>query len=326
MKIILTGISGFVGTYLSYLLLKNNYYVIGIDKVNPNHNSFHKFYNHDLCKKISSNFIKEFPQDIDILIHCAAAKGDFDLTDYDFKKDNVLASENTISLLEKLKIKNVIHYSTVSVYGHNNSIKTENAILNPNNSYGKTKLTSEKRFQNWFSKKEEFSKNLTILRPSVIYGVNNFANMFNLLKQLYKKIPITIGNGKYVKSMIALENIVDITLFSINNLKGLQIYNCTDEPYPTLDEVFKIISKVDGFHEPLIKIPYVMALFFALPFELLTFITGKDYGINRDRVYKFSTPTDFRSDLLRKRGYIQKYKTEDCLVKMAEWFKLKINE
>ena len=68
--------------------------------------------------------------------------------------------------------------------------------------------------------------------------------MYNLLNQLNKNLPISVGNGNYIKSMVAVENIVDITIFSINKLEGLQIYNCTDKPYPKLKEVIKYISEI----------------------------------------------------------------------------------
>ena len=222
-------------------------------------------------------------------------------------------------ILEGLRISNIIHYSTVSVYGHNNHKKDEMAELNPNNSYGKTKLASENTLIQW--QKSITNRSLTILRPSVIYGEENFANMYNLLSLLDKKFPVTIGNGNYVKSMIAVENLIDITIFVSKRMKGIQIYNCTDEPYPTLRKCIEYISEIDGFKKPLIKVPISLALILAIPIEIISYFISRDLKVTRERIYKYSMATDYRSELIRSIGYKQRFSTKERLQNMAKWYK-----
>ena len=321
MKILLTGSEGFVGVYLRKELEKTGNFIYCIDRVKVSRTNYFCF---DLSNEISSlaKLLKD--ERFDLLIHLAAAKGDYNLKYDDFYRDNVTASEKTISLVKVLDIKSVIAYSTVSVYGHDNKIKSEEAELVPNNAYGATKLESENLFIKWFNL-DPLKNKLTILRPSVIYGENNFANMYNLLDQLNKKFPVSVGNGNYIKSMVAVENIVDITLFSINKLKGLQIYNCTDKPYPKLKEVIKYITEIKEFSKPKILIPKWFAYFVGLLFECSSFLIKKDLGITRERIYKFTMPTDYRSDKLAKVGYIQKHSVKDRIQNMANWY-LRIKE
>ena len=321
MKILLTGSEGFVGVYLRKELEKTGHVVYCIDRVKVNRS---KCYYFDLSTEIS-NLTKQLKdKSFDILIHLAAAKGDYNLKYDDFYRDNVTASENIISLVKALNIKSVIAYSTVSVYGHDNKIKSEEAELVPNNAYGATKLESENIFIKWFNL-DPIKNKLTILRPSVIYGENNYANMYNLLDQLNKKFPISVGNGNYIKSLVAVENIVDITMFCLNKLEGLQIYNCTDKPYPKLKEVIKYITEIKGFSKPKIFIPKWFAYFVGLLFEFSSFLIKKDLGITRERIYKFTMPTDYRSEKLANVGYIQKYSVKDRIQKMANWY-LKIKK
>jgi nucleoside-diphosphate-sugar epimerase len=222
-------------------------------------------------------------------------------------------------LIKDLNIKSIILYSTVSVYGHNNKIKSEEAELVPNNAYGATKLESENLFIKWFNLDPTINK-LTILRPSVIYGERNFANMYNLLDQLNKKIPVSVGTGNYIKSMVAVENIVDITIFSLNKLNGLQIYNCTDKPYPKLKEVINYISDIEGFTKPKIIIPKWFAYIIGLFFECFSYLIRKDLGITRERIFKFTMATDYRSEKLENVGYVQKYSVKDRIQNMANWY------
>ena len=316
MNILLTGSEGFVGSKLQKELLSLDHKVFLTDRLDKKKKNYFKF---NLVTDPVQNFINNFKNiNIDLVIHLAAAKGDFMLSEDDFFRDNILATKALREIIERMNIQNIIHYSTVSVYGHNNIKKDETAELKPNNPYGLTKLKSEELLLDW---QRKHSTNLTILRPSVIYGENNYANMYNLLAMLSKKIPITIGSGNYIKSLIALENLIDITMFVSNKMDGIQIYNCTDEPYPTLDEIMTSISMVKGFRKPILKIPIILALIIAFPVEILAKIIKKDLKITRERVLKFSKETDYRSDLLRKKGYVQHYGTSERLQNMAKWYK-----
>lgn len=327
MKILLTGSSGFVGINLSKKLSELGNTVVGIDKNYSENEYLSQFFQYNLSNLKFNEIRNEVSfKNLDILIHCAAAKGDYNLTSNDFYVDNVKASKGVIKLAETCDIRNIIHFSTVSVYGHDNVLFNENADLNPTNPYGVTKLESENLFIKWCNLDSTKNK-LTILRPSVIYGENNFANMYNLLNQLSKKFPVSVGNGDYIKTMVAVENIVDITIFSMENLEGLQIYNCTDEPYPKLKEVIGYISEVEGFSKPNILIPEWLAYTLAAFFEFSSILVKKDLGITRERIYKYTMPTHYRSEKLHSIGYIQKHSVKDRIQNMAKWYnEIKYNE
>ena len=316
MTILLTGSEGFVGSALRKSLRKKNYDVYCIDRIKKIRTNY---FCYDLSSDLSNLQLSLKDVNFDVLIHLAAAKGDYNLGYKEFYRDNVTASDNLLDLVKVLDIKSVIAYSTVSVYGHNNKTKSEDAELAPNNPYGVTKLESENLFIKWFNL-DPIKNKLTILRPSVIYGENNFANMYNLLDQLNKKFPVSVGNGNYIKSMVAVENIVDITMFCLNKLEGLQIYNCTDKPYPKLKEVIKYITEIKGFSKPKILIPKWFAYFVGLLFECSSFLIKKDLGITRERIYKFTMTTDYRSEKLENVGYVQKYSVKDRIQNMANWY------
>lgn len=316
MNILITGSEGFVGNVIIEhpYLKKHNIYCL--DKIPSSRENFIQY---DLSEDNIEDFRSKCPLScFHLIIHLAAAKGDFMLSDKDFYRDNVLATKTLIKIANAYNVEKIIHYSTVSVYGHNNNRKDEKALLKPNNVYGKTKLESEELLIKWL--KNGINRNLTILRPSVIYGIGNYANMYNLLSNLNQSFPIAIGDGNYVKSMIAVENIVDITMFCLDRMNGLQVYNCTDEPYPTLKQTMEFICVIDGFKMPMVKIPVWLAAILAVPFELLGILTKRDFKITRDRVYKYSTETDYRSDLIRLKGYKQKFSTEERLHNMAKWY------
>ena len=77
-------------------------------------------------------------------------------------------------------------------------------------------------------------------------------------------------------------------------MKGIQTYNCTDEPYPTLRVCMEYISEIDGFVLPMIKLPISLALILAIPIEAISFLIRK-HPKARERIYKYSA--DYRSEL-----------------------------
>lgn len=319
MKILITGSNGFVGSSLMPYLENLGYTVDGIDRDDKPLYNIHK--NTVIADIIDIHSIEKLNNTYDLIIHCAAAKSDFGISDKDYFRDNEKVTEVLVDYAEKLNIKKIIYYSTVSVYGHQSKPCGEEGEIQSNTVYGDSKLAGEVVIENWLNKEE--SRQAVFLRPSVIYGPNNYANMYNLIDQLYGNPLLMIGSGNHIKSMVALKNLLDMTHFvmlhSFNST--LEIYNCLDKPYYTVNKLMKIIASVDGFNMPKLNIPIWLSYVLVIPFEVLSKLTGKDLKINWDRINKFTTATDYLAENLREKGYVQKYSTKDELIKMANWYK-----
>ena len=106
----------------------------------------------------------------------------------------------------------------------------------------------------------------------------------------------------------------------MKKLDGLQIFNCTDKPYPKLMHIIDYICEIKGYSKPKIIIPKWFAYFVGFLFELISFLIKRDLGVTRERIYKFTMPTDYRSEKLEASGYIQKYSVKDRIQNMAKWY------
>ena len=96
MKILVTGSEGFVGKELIDALLSLGHDIVGIDRTkssNPNYTLFQIDLKQEI--KIEHSFY-------DLVIHCAAAKGDWDISDREFYEDNVVATEEPVKLCSKM--------------------------------------------------------------------------------------------------------------------------------------------------------------------------------------------------------------------------------
>jgi len=129
----------------------------------------------------------------------------------------------------KARNKKFIFYSTVAVYGANDFEADEQTSYAPFNDYGESKLAGEKIIETWAS--EDAERQILIVRPVVVYGPNNYANMFRLLDNIYFKRFFMVGDGKNKKSTAYVENLVEATLHMMARMgPGIEVFNYCDLP------------------------------------------------------------------------------------------------
>ncbi len=323
MNILITGSNGYVGSHLMYFLEEKKCQVYGIDKsTDCNIKSHPKTLIGDIRNK--EDLGKFSDKNIDIIIHCAADKHDFGVTAESYFSNNEYGTQILSEFAVDHKITNIIYFSTVSVYGHQPQPCDETAEYLSNTIYGDSKLAGEKVLWKW--QQADPQRALITLRPSVIYGKHNFANMYNLINQMHKFPWFMVGNGDYIKSMIALKNMIDVTWFMLDKFTpGIQNYNCIDKPYLSVRQLMTIISENPGFKMPLIIIPLKMAIAIGKIFDLFSKLLNKDLPINSDRMKKFGTATDYRAEKIRESGYVQQYTIKDIFRETCQWY-LEINK
>lgn len=317
MRILITGSNGFVGSRLMYYLEERGEQVWGIDRSTDCNYKTHP--NTMIGDIRFMEDLRKLPGAFDLIIHAAAEKHDFGVSGEAYFDTNEGGTRVLMQYADEIACKKVIYYSTVSVYGHQDKPCDETAEYKSNTIYGDSKFAGEKVIWEWM--KNDASKEVVTLRPSVIYGTYNFANMYNLIHQMYTSPKLMIGSGNNIKSMVALDNLCDMTYFMFDKMKpGVQNLNCIDKPYVTVNDVMKIVAKTKGFQMPSLRIPYFIAYSIGLVFDVLGKITGKDYRLNSDRVTKFVTATDYRAEKIREMGYVQQHSIEDAMTRMVEWY------
>lgn len=320
MKILITGSEGFVGKVLLKNYINLGYEVIGLDRVKSSQNEY------TLHKVELDKYISLQNDNYDLVVHCAAAKGDWKISDKEFNDDNVLATKNLIDYIKKCEVKRIIHFSTVAIYSRNVSDGSEDTAINPDSVYGQTKLDSEILVRKYA---EKSGIPTVILRPSVIYGRNNYANMFNLIQQLSRGLPFQINPAGITKSHVSVRNVVDVVLrfstpsYSVN---GTEIFNLTERPYYNLNTIIGIICDELGVKPPMVNLPVSLV---SIPFGILEFfgkLSKKDNGFTLDRLRKFSSSTHYTSEKLWLHSGMQKYQSESELRDMVKWFKERKND
>ncbi len=240
MKILVTGGSGFIGTYLISDLLKEGHKVVIYDKVQSEAYP-------DLCivgdvldkKKLANSM-----RGMDAVYHLAAEHRDDVRPVSLYEEVNVGGARNVVHGLEKNGINMLIFTSTVALYGLNLNNPNEGSPAKPFNDYSRSKYEAELVFNEWAD--ADNARCLVIVRPTVIFGEGNRGNVYNLLSQIASQKFIMVGNGKNKKSMGYVRNLSKFLVFLLTNMRSLKnIHFCSSSRKAKIlntdihDEVFR---------------------------------------------------------------------------------------
>lgn len=313
MNIAIIGGSGFVGTRLIQFLdgqqvLKN------IDK---RESHFYPEITH-IANVLDKETLARELQGMDAVVLLAAEHRD-DVTPISLYYDvNVQGMRNTLEAMERNGIKRLVFTSSVAVYGLNKENPNEDFPADPFNHYGKSKWQAEQVLKDWHGRHPDCV--VSILRPTVIFGERNRGNVYNLLHQISTGVFLMIGKGENKKAMAYVGNIVAFIDFLLRNQQsGLEIYNYTDKPDFTMNELVTLVSKVMNKHIPSVHFPYWLGMLGGYAFDVLAFLSRKKLVISSVRVKKFCAATQFDSSKAHKSGFVPPFTLEQGLSRTLEF-------
>ena len=221
MTVLLTGSSGFLGTYF-----KNRY----MDKYLIKTFSFLK----DDLKSLHVS-------DVNVVVHLSALVHQMGLmpSASEYERVNVI---QTLDLAKKAKESGVgqfIFMSTVKVYGEETKeIYTESFTCKPEDEYGKSKLRAE----NGLLELEDENFKVSIIRTPIVYGKGVKANIKNLIK-LIKKVPLLpFGDIKNKRSMVYIGNLCHL-IDEVIKQKKSGVFLAADDQALSTTKLIDLIAK-----------------------------------------------------------------------------------
>ena len=318
MKILISGASGFIGSHFHEQLPQLQ--IINFDLIEPKFDYESTFFKGDIRNKDEVELCLS-KYKCDTILHLAAEHKDFGVSYEDFFKTNEFGTKTLCDAATKFGIKKFIFYSSVAVYGNNKTPSSEKINPNPLSPYGKSKSAGEKVLEQWAT--EDLERCVIIIRPAVVYGERNVANMFRLIEQIKEGHYFHIGKGENVKSIAYVKNLVEATIWLMDRMKpGVQVYNYADSKQLSSRHIASVISKALGRKEP-ITLPYWLVYTMGIPFDIAIKLTGKDLPISTNRLKKFCTETYHKADKIREAGFVPKYFNEEGLQNMVLWMNSK---
>jgi len=251
--------------------------------------------------------------------HLAAAHHDVGLARDTYFDVNVNGTRVLCETMHEAGVRDLCFTSTVAVYGGTPAPRDEEATPSPSNPYGQSKLDAEGVVRLWAA--ADTMRRALVIRPSVVFGPDNFANMYALIRQIQRRLFVPVGRGDNVKSVVYVENLID----AIRHLwgqtrEGFHLFNVVDKPDPTSEEITRLVYEGLGRRPPVLRIPLPVALAAAVPFEMMSFLTRRTLPVSRFRIRKFAeAETQFEADRLRATGFQSKCSTAEGLRRTVAW-------
>ncbi|MCS3655580.1 NAD-dependent epimerase/dehydratase family protein [Salinibacter ruber] len=317
MTILVTGCSGYIASFLIPALKERGHTTLGVDRVSYGGEDLDEFRQADL---VEDNSLSGMVNQADAILHLAAAKGDWGISEEEYYRDNLGVTRNVIEAGVEAGVKDWIFYSTVSTLGPHREAVGEEADFNPINPYGASKAEAEKLFQQLAN---EYPGNRVLtIRPSVVYGSNNppSTNIYRLVDAIYNRRFAMVGPGDALKSTSYIENLLEATLFLMERMEqGLQTYIYVDNPVLTTGTLVERIYRLRGKAPPSWHIPLSIASPIATVSDWTADLTGIDFPITAARIEKFNRSTNFDASKIREEGFEQPVSNEEALRKTVEW-------
>lgn len=245
MNILITGISGFIGSALKRHL-KEYYSVYGVSK---SASSDERMFCLDL---MSERDVQDFiasdnnPVKIDVLIHLASKTASPDkIKDISILESNARITANTILLAQYFKVDHFIHFSSSSVYPNIDGTYSETSTVDPspNNDcfYGLSKWNSEVMINYLLGNS---GMKITHLRCAMVFGEEMPEGRIypTIRRELKTTGKVTLfGNGERIINFIFVKDLlVYVTACMENQWEG--VYNISQHSETMLQFTERVIE------------------------------------------------------------------------------------
>lgn len=262
MKVLITGVAGFLGSHVANCMIKKGHKVIGvdnliggfIDNVRPEV-EFHM----DDCLNIDK--MRELTEGCDVVFHaaCTAHEGVSVFSPFYITQNTFQITMSVLSASIQNKVDKFIFCSSMARYGIQEKIPfTEDMICNPQDPYAVAKYASELVIQKLAPLN---NMKYVIAVPHNIYGpgqnyTDPYRNVASIMinRMLMGKPPIIYGSGKQKRCFSFIDDVVGAfeKIITVDSLNGEIINIGPDEEFIDINQLVEIINSVMGTkYEPL---------------------------------------------------------------------------
>lgn len=285
-SILITGATGFVGSYILRRLISTGYTkVSAIYRRSSPFDLIPEDIKHQvtwhICDLTDTDELSELIKEVEVIIHCAALVSfwprQYDLMD----RINHLAVKDLISIAEGCGVKRLIHLSSVEALGYGDLINDEDSLYEEATAMSRYSITKRR------ADEEIKSSNLdyTIYHPGFVLGGGYWDRApLNFIKKIYE------GMSFYPSGSIGVVDVRDVADILVQNIANASTYR---QAYILVSEnirheiYFKEIARQLGLprkfrrlNEPLISIAIAVESMKAIFTKVAPLITRETYKIS----------------------------------------------
>ena len=244
MRVLITGINGFIGKHLSEKLTERGHKVLGLENKEDG--------------VLNKKLVEQKVRGAEIIVHLAALTSHENIVDRKFEtlETNFIGTKNVLdAFIRSKQACKFLFASTGKVYGKIVRLPiAEGHPTNPLNILGKSKLITERLIDFYANEKQEF----VIFRIFQVYGPGQKENFLipAILTQVNSgKKEITLGDINAKRDYVYIDDVIDAFVRAIEKKgkkglprlnRGLSIYNiCTGIGLSAYD-IVKMVGKIKG--------------------------------------------------------------------------------
>lgn len=254
MKILITGVHGFVGSNLVKYLSPANV-IYGLDIIAPEKEGVVKTYSWD---DLDAGLVPE----VDAIVHLAGKAHDTKnqaAAEVYFKVNTGLTQKIFDYFLASTARKFVFFSTAKAAADKVDGVLTEEVVPAPVGPYGESKIAAERyildKLETLNLEPETPAKQVYIFRPCMIHGPGNKGNLNLLYNVVRKGIPWPLGAFENRRTFTSVENIC----FAVNGVLTKDvpsgIYNMGDDEALSTNELIEEICKSLGKKAHIWKLP-----------------------------------------------------------------------
>ncbi|CAN5462876.1 NAD-dependent epimerase/dehydratase family protein [soil metagenome] len=273
MKVLITGVSGFVGSGLvDYLQSIEGVSLVGHGR---NQEALEGRFSRDAIQIIPSYSAEIFDElEISCIVHLAGIAHDLSnkYKTEDYREINFKGTESIFREFVKSKATSFIFLSSIKACVDSSDFPVnEEAIPTPLSDYGKSKQLAE---QSILSQPLSGAKRAYILRPCMIHGRGNKGNLNILYKYVRSGLPYFFGAYSNQRPFLTAENLNFIILQFVKKEFPSGIYHLADKGNLSTPDLIRLICSCINKNPRIWSVsPRVLDVFFklgsrlGLPFE-----------------------------------------------------------
>ncbi len=247
------------------------------------------------------------------IIHLAAEHRDDPQSAASADAVNVGGTHNVVAAASQSGCQRIIFTSSVAVYPLDVPECSEDDLPQPYNSYGESKLKAEKALDDWA--RVTPGATAVAVRACVVFGEGNRGNVYNLLRQIYRRRFVMVGPGTNRKSMAYVGNLTAFLASCLCFKPGMHVFNYADKPDFSAARLVEF-ARQEMLHEGSkrdFRLPYWAGILGGLSFDVLSTITRKHYPVSAIRVRKFCAETTVSTRKLEQLGFCRPFALEEAL-------------
>ncbi len=325
MKILITGASGFIGSFIVEEALKRGFETWAAIRKSSSKEWLQderiRFIELNLSSK--AQLVEQLRgQDFDYVVHAAGVTKC--LNKADFQRINTEGTKNLVdALLEvEMPLKRFVFVSSLSIFGAIKEQQPYEAICEsdtpqPNTAYGRSKLAAEQ----YLEKKKGLP--YIILRPTGVYGPRE-KDYFIMAKSIQQHSDFAVGYKRQDITFVYVKDVVQAVFLALEKGEDGRKYFLSD------GEVYQSATFSNLIHEALGRPWWIRITAPVWVLRIVTFfgeyigrITGKVTALNNDK-YNILKQRNWRCDIqpaIDELGYQPKYKLKQGVEETIKWYK-----